>query len=228
MKEQDEYILLEERGDRTLLRSVSYGDIEAFDVLVKRYLSQVYRTSFRILCDRVDAESVTLKVFESLWHDVLEYDERFTLSEWLLRKTCLYGRLRIMRRRLLRAIGVTNDVFVNASPKVEKQDDFLTKQAWELYCRATMHMTPLQIISYAMTILEEIDAVDVSRILGLTHFRIGLASRRAVGKVRKELAHYRKENEYGRYVGFLKKVAEEQMDMGRMENRIMEQTGANL
>ena len=90
-----------------LLKAVMYGDPEAYMSLVDRYIDLITRTAFRILCDREDSEAVTVKVFESLWYDVLDYDDRISLRVWLLRRTWIYSRLRIMRRRLLRVLGTT-------------------------------------------------------------------------------------------------------------------------
>lgn len=214
---------LERLGDITLMKDVARGNMEAFTVLVDRYLDVVSRTAFRIMCDREDSEAVTVKVFESLWYDVLKYDDRFSLEEWLLRKTCLYCRIRIMRRRLLRIAGVTVDVFVRASPVVEEEDDYVTKQAWEIYCRASMHLTPLQIAAFALCGLEDLSEERVSFMTGLTRFRIALALQRGKEKIMDELEKYGKKNDYDRYVGFLKKVADSITDKGKLKDKIMHQ-----
>ena len=126
MEDSERYDRLEGRSDMSLLKDVSYGNVDALKELLIRYLDLVSRTAFRILCDREDSERVTVRVFVSLWHDVLEYDDRFTVEEWILRKTCIYCRLRIMRRRILRLFGVVNDVFVKVPPSSADADDYLT------------------------------------------------------------------------------------------------------
>lgn len=219
MKEDETY--LDSCSDMSLLKDVARGREDAFMVLMERYIDLVSVTSFRILCDREDSEAVTVKVFASLWHDVLSYDDSVTLREFLLRKTCLYSRIRIMRRRLLIFLGVRNGVFVKASPKVENADDFVTKQAWELYCRATTHMTTLQTIVYVLCELEDMLLDDVSRLTGLTHFRIGLAHQRAVAKMKGELHHFNREDDYHRFTGFLKKVAESLTDREKLTKSIL-------
>lgn len=221
----DEYMHLDELGDISLLKDVARGRKDAFMVLIDRYVELVSRISFRILCDREDSEAVTVKVFGSLWHDVLDFDDRYSLREWIIRKTCVQCRMRIVRRRCLRVFGVRTDVFVEASPKVWNEDDFVTKQAWELYCRASSHMTPLQSVVYTLCELEDMLQEDVSRLLGLTHFRISLAFQRGVEKVRSELGHFHKENDYDRYVGFLKKVAESLTDKEKLTNSILRTIG---
>ncbi len=209
-----------ERGDMTLMKEVSYGSMEAFDELMTRYLDLVSRTSFRILCDRGDSEFVTTCVFVSLWHDVLEYDDSFTLGEWLLRKTCIYSRTRIIRRHFLKIFGVVNDVFVNVSPKAEDQDDYVTKQAWELHCRVSSHMTPLQSAVYAMCVLDGMAEDSVARITGTTRFRVGVALDKAEDKIHSELKYYGREEDYGRYNAFLRKVADNLTDMDRLKKLI--------
>lgn len=221
----DRYAWLKDRSDIALIKDVSYGNMEAFDELMNRYLDLVSRTSFRILCDRKDSEYVTARVFVSLWCDVLDYDDRFTVAEWLLRKTCINARLRIMRRRILRIFGVINDVFVNVSPVVADKDDYVTKQAWELHCRAVSHMTPLQAAVYALCVLEDMSVEEVAFITGLTRFRIGLASERAEDKVRNRLKDYDKESDYERYNGFLRKIADSLTDYDRLKREIVSQLG---
>lgn len=203
------------------MKNVAYGSMEAFEELMDRYLGLVSRTSFRILCDRRDSEYVTARVFVDLWYDVLDYDDGFTVAEWLLRKTCYYSAARIIRRRILRIFGVVNDVFVQVTPKVEDEDDYVTKQAWELHCRASSHMTALQSAVYAMCILDGIPKESVARITGMTGFRISLALGRAEDKVRSQLRNYDRVNDYARYNTFLRKVADALTDMDKLKKMII-------
>lgn len=225
MERYSDYMRIEERDDISLLKDVARGNPEAYSVLLDRYLEIISTTSFRILCDRTDSEAVTVRVFVSLWYDVLEYDDRFGLREWLLRRTCMYSIMRIARRRILRLAGIRDDVFVRASPKVDDADDYQTKLAWELYCRASAHMTYLQSVSYALCALDEIDNRTVALITGLSGFRIALALKRAEGKVQNELRRYHRESDYDRYLDFLKKVAEGLTDRSRLVSDISGKVG---
>lgn len=205
------------------MKEISYGNVDALELLVDRYIDLVSRTSFRILCDREDSEYVTVQVFLTLWNYVLDYDDRFTMEEWLLRRTCILSRIRIARRRIIRIFGVNADVFVNASPKVEDQDDYVTKQAWELFCRASFHMTPLQSAVYSLCALEELSKEVVAKIKGVTVFRVSKALERAEIKIHYELEKYGKDNDYDRYRAFLRKVAESLTDHEKLKKEIKEQ-----
>lgn len=217
----DTYARLEERNDFALMKDVSYGSTDAFYVLMDRYMEVVSRNSFRIMCDRDDSENVVLKVFVSFWDDVLDYDDRFTLEEWLLKKTCLYGRIRISRRRILRIFGVTTDVFVNASPKVDDQDDYITKQAWQLYCRAVSRMSVLQIFVFALCRIEKMSEDRVALIMGMSRSRVLSVLKRADEKVGMELKHYGKESEFEKYIGFLRKVSDSLSDTAKLRKEVM-------
>ena len=221
MEYSERYDRLEGRSDMSLLKDMSYGNKDALKEMLRRYLDLVSRTAFRILCDREDSERVTVRVFVSLWHDVLEYDDRFTVEEWILRKTCIYCRLRIMRRRILRLFGVVNDVFVKVPPSSADADDYLTKQAWQLHCRCVTHMTPLQSAVYALCVLEGMSESQMAKITGMTGFRIALALERAEEKVRSELKDYGKADQYDSYNGFLRRVAEGMSDMDKLNKMII-------
>lgn len=168
----------------------------------------VFRTAFRILCDRVDCEDVTRQVLNEAARLGREYDGTAASMDWFLRQTCVRSRVRIIRRRMLWLLDVRADVFVRASPRVEDQDDYVTKQAWQLYCRAVFRMTPLQGTVYALCVLEELPAARVASILWISEFRVGLALKRAVARIRSELATYGSKDMYQSFVGFIRRVKE--------------------
>lgn len=175
---------------------------------MEKIVDIVFRTSFRILCDRVDSEEVTRSVLDSASRHSRTYDGSTSSMDWFLRQTCFLCRLRILRRRMLWLMDIRNDVFVRASPRVENQDDYITKQAWQLYCRAVFRMTPLQGMAYALCVLEEIPASRVASMLFISRFRVSLALERAVARVRRELATYGSNDMYHSFVGFIRRIRE--------------------
>jgi DNA-directed RNA polymerase specialized sigma24 family protein len=225
MHENDRYNVLRESSDFNLLKETSCGNACAFEFLMDRYLDIVSSTSFRIMCDRENSEYVTEEVFVSVWNEALDYDDSYTVKEWILRKTCSLCMKRIYRRMLLRIFGVQTDVFVQASPEVDDVDGYLTKLAWELYCRATTHMSPLQCISYALCSMEDIPVPEASYIVRRPVFMISMAHESAKEKVINELVHYGREADYDRYLRFLRRVAESLTDRSRLISNISRRVG---
>ena len=197
----------------------------AFTELTDRYLGLVSRTSFRILCDREDSESVAVDVFVSLWNRVYDYDDRLTIGEWLLKKTYEGAQKRIIRRRILSIFGVHNDVFVNVAVSVKNEHDYQTKLAWELYCRAVNHMSVLQSAVYTLYMLEKVQIDSVAAIMGTKIFKVRGALRKAEEKVREELREYGRYGDYEKYVDFLRQVADVLTDKAKLSKEIMRLTG---
>lgn len=156
MDNNDTFISLSDRGDMALLRDVAAGREDAFIEIMNRYLPLISRTTFRILCDRNDSEAVAKQVFIYLWHNFDQYDDRFTLEEWLLRRTFYLSRLRISRRRILHFFGKRPALFAVSKPKAENTDDYITTQAWELFCRTSLKMTPVQRVVFTFVNLEQL------------------------------------------------------------------------
>lgn len=206
--------------DMPLLKEMRRGSERALKTLMDRYMPLVSRTSFRILCDRSDSEAVTEKVFIRLWHDVMTYDDRYTISEWLIRRTCLFSRLRITRRRMLSVAGIRPDLFALSKPKAEHTDDYLTTMAWEIFCRASARMTPVQKIVFTLNVLEGLPDYKVVSITGLFSYRVKIAKARAVSKVHLELARFGRSDDYERYIGFICKISDSLIDLERLKKEV--------
>lgn len=192
--------------------------------LVSEYIGIVSRTSFRILCDRQDSDYVTVQVFVMLWKTYGKKKINLSFRDWLIRYACILSRLRITRRRLMSLAGMAPDLFVSSKPKAEDYDDYVTTQAWEVFCRASTAMTPMQRIVFTLISLEGMRVSDVSEICSLFKFRVMLAYKRAVTKVRQELHKFGKDSDYDAYIGFMKKVSDDLEDIHMLEKMIFERT----
>ena len=188
--------------------SIGCGDLRALKHLVDEYLDLVLRTSFRILCDRKDSETVTQDVFLHAWNNSETFDGSVPLESWILHHTCRYSRLRIVRRRIMYIFGERPDLFVTTAPKVPTYDDYVTKQAWELYCRISVDMSVTHRILFSLCVLEGISEKDAAQITGISRRRISSLITAAESKFRKELIRLGCSDDYYRYIGFLRKVAE--------------------
>lgn len=201
--------------------SIGCGDMRAMKHLLDKYLDLVSRTSFRILCDRKDSEAVTRDVFVHAWNYSERFDGSMPLETWLMRLTVRYSRLRVTRRRLMYLFGHRPDLFVTTAPKAADYDDYVTKQAWELFCRVSSRLSPRQRALFTLRVLEEIPEEDVSLMTGLSRRCMTGLLAAAESRIRKELIKYGKPEDYDRYVGFLRKVAEGFTEHDRLKRMIM-------
>lgn len=195
-------------NEMTLLRSVGEGSENAMKYLKDCYQDLVSRIAFRILCDRKDSDVVVQEVFDYVRTDFKSFDGSLTLRNWLLSHTCRYARLRIVRRRIMYIFGERPDLYVTSAPKVQDYDDYVTTQAWELYCRTVVDFNVNQRILFALCALEGMSEYEASLITGVSGRRICYLLDDAEAKFRKELRLYGKQDEYYSYIGFLRKVAD--------------------
>jgi RNA polymerase sigma-70 factor (ECF subfamily) len=78
--------------DPALVAAAKSGEIEAFEVLVRRHTRVVYAHALRFFGDPSTAEDVTQEVFVKVYRSLDGFDERSRFTTWLFRvtrNTCL-------------------------------------------------------------------------------------------------------------------------------------------
>ena len=191
-----------------------------FSELIQKYFDMVSRTSFRILCDSEDSKAVVTDVFTYVWKHMEHYDPSIPLHYWILSATCRMSRLRIARRRMLYIFGKRPGLYFTSSPKVQDQDDYITKQAWEIYCRVSERLTAGQRMLFALCVLDDVPHEDAVSLTGIPMFRVSFALHRAEEKVKKELERFGKIESYPQYIKFLRKVIDDNAEKEVFESYV--------
>ena len=180
-------------SDEALMEAVSYGRKDAFNVLVDRYMPIVSRTTFRILCDQADSDVVTQAVFRKVWKMASGFDGRTTLSVWIYGITSRLCLWRLHLRKFPGILSLPQSVYETSSPEpLFTEEDYVTKEAWEIFCRASLEMTPSQRVVFALCELEGLSVEDLQTVTGLSAERIKDNLSIARNKVRSELEAYGK------------------------------------
>jgi len=81
--------------DEVLVGAARAGDVEAFEVLVRRYEVPMYRVALRMLASRADAEDATQEAFVVAWQKLARFRGESAFSTWLYRiviNRCLNAR----------------------------------------------------------------------------------------------------------------------------------------
>lgn len=207
--------------ERTLSRQGTAEVNAAFFEIMDNYLPLISRTSYRIMCDRKDSEYVTIAVMLSVWRDMIEHAGHIPSGTELLRRTCRLCRRRLFRRRILTILSIDPDIFVAASPVVPSYDEYIARQAWQVFCRASTGFSDRQRIAYTLCELEGIPENTVSLIGGFRLVSVMTSLEEAREAVRDELDHYGRMKEYESYVVFLRKVEDQLTDKTGLSRQIM-------
>ena len=71
--------------DGALLEASARGDAVAFETLVSRYYTPVYRVVWRMMGGQAEAEDVTQEAFVKLWQNPSQVREPKALKGWIMR-----------------------------------------------------------------------------------------------------------------------------------------------
>lgn len=170
-----------------------------------KYTELVARTSFRILCDSSDSEYVTKAVFDALKRNGGKFG-KMTPAEWLLSRSVSLCRRRHRHNIFMSFWGRYPELFVQAAPKVDDADDYITTQAWEIYCRASGELSLDQRVVYVLREMEGLSEEQVMRITGFWRGAVRLALETARKNIKYELSKFGKVAQYDAYIGFLRRV----------------------
>ena len=180
-------------NDVALMGAVALGRQDALNEVLDIYMPIVSRTSYRILCDRDDSEDITRKVFLRVWMKASDFDGRCNLSIWIYRITCnlCHGCLR--RRSMLSFFWISPSLYETSAPlPISPEEDYITKETWAIFCRASQHLSPRQRTVYTLSDLEGLHMEDVEAVTGLAKDEIKGNLRVARKKIRQELERYGK------------------------------------
>lgn len=76
---------LDDDRDEALVAACVAGDLEAFNELVRRHETRVYRVCLRVLGNRADAEDAAQEALVHAWRQLGSFHGRSSLSTWLYR-----------------------------------------------------------------------------------------------------------------------------------------------
>lgn len=193
MNSTDGHMRLDQASDAFLMREVALGRSEALRFIMDRYMPMVSRTAYRIMCDRPDSEDITQEVFIKVWRNASSYDDSYSVSTWLYRITCNLCFDRLRRRRFMGLFSIRPSVYESSAPAaMSPEEDFITKETWAIFCRASQGLSPKQRTVFTLRDLEGLSTEKVASITGMTADQIKSNLHIARKKIRQELERYGK------------------------------------
>ena len=179
--------------DRVNRKGNCSGDAGSFRLIVDRYLDMVARTSYRILCNRGAADEVTRSVFKWIWKKSAFYDEVLDVRALICRMTCTFCYERLRRRRWLDFLTMRSDVYETSAPPVHSQkDEYIIKETWVIFCRASRELTAEQRVVYVLCELEGVSVHEAAVMAGRDFDEARDDLRTARHRIRRELEIYGK------------------------------------
>jgi len=168
--------------DTTLVIRAREGDVGAFEQLVDRYQTPMFRLAARMLAGRSDAEDVVQEVFLAAWRRLPELRADAAFAGWLYRATtnrCL-NLLRVQRART----DVDLDQAESTWPQGEPERAAESAAAAAALTAALQQLTPEQRAAWLLREVHGRSYAEIATILGTSV----TAVRGRIARSRTELA----------------------------------------
>ncbi len=101
----------EQASDEVLIARFQQGDVQAFDVLVRRYKDQLLNYVYRFVGSRVEAEDIVQETFLRVFKNKHYYKEIAKFSTWVYTIAGNLAKTELRRRKRRKIFSVSN--FVN-------------------------------------------------------------------------------------------------------------------
>ncbi len=70
-------------GERTLIKKVKKGDLDAYGAIVQDYQSSVFNVCYRVLGNRQEAEDLAQEAFLRAYHQISSFDSSRPFGPWV-------------------------------------------------------------------------------------------------------------------------------------------------
>lgn len=177
-------------SDEEIVRRVTAGDVDLFEVLMRRHNQRLYRACIAILKDDALAEEVVQDAYVRAYQHLAQFEGRARFSTWLTRIAVheALGRLRHAHRsEELDAMpeNLKDAKTISAAPDPEQQ---AAQDELSALLESSVHKLPEPYrIVFMLREVEEASTQEVAEILDLTEENVKTRLHRAKALLRKAL-----------------------------------------
>jgi len=136
-------------GDEELMQKIKKGDVEAFDILVRRWENRLFKVIYRITGDFETSRDLRQEVFLRVYQSAKGYRSDGHFSTWLYRIAinCSINELRKRKRRQTLPLSMSEfgeeqafqDALLDSSPG---PDEVIQQSEMDEQIRAALHRLP--------------------------------------------------------------------------------------
>lgn len=158
------------RSDVELMTSAANGEVTAFDELVRRHTTRMYRVALRIVADPVEAEDVVQDAWVSAWRGLSSFRGEAAPTTWLFRVVTNTALLHLRRRKQTVPLDtVMEDTNPRAlmDPRDGPEGQALRGEKVEAVQRAIATLDPSQRIPLVLRELEGMSYEEVAAVLDI-------------------------------------------------------------
>lgn len=154
---------LDAAADDWLIGKAQSGDVDAYEVLVRRHRNRIYRIALRMLANRDDAEDVAQDVVIVLWTALAGFTGEGSFTSWLYRIVVNRCLTLIRQRPSHRPI-----LDVDHPPTVGADDEVVARQRTAATAQAIASLDPDLRAALVLQQIEGLSYLEVAAILDIS------------------------------------------------------------
>ncbi len=176
--------------DETLAVQILNGDTHAFEILLNRYQKLVFKTAYRMMGQKEEAEDIAQEVFLTIYSKAHQFNPQKKFSSWLYRITlnaCI-SRLRSKRPTVSgfsdeAVYGAADGAQGRLNPLTVLQQNELAQHIWKAVGELPENYRIILILRYQMDFCNQ----EIADILGIKKDNVEVRIHRARKALRKQL-----------------------------------------
>lgn len=158
-------------GDDVLVAAAQRGDGAAFDELVRRHSTPMFRVAFRVLGDGVEAEDAVQDAWVSAWRSLRSFRGDSAPSTWLYRVVTNAALALIRRRRSTVLVDPIDEAFGRltcGSDSDTPEAHAVRREEAVLVQRAIATLAPSQRVPLVLRELEGLSYDEIAEVLDVS------------------------------------------------------------
>jgi RNA polymerase sigma-70 factor, ECF subfamily len=197
----------EASGDMDLVHACKNGDVAAFEELVKRYDSKLFRIAQSVTHNREDSQDAVQEAFLKAYQHLAEFQEACQFSTWLIRITVNQALMKLRKQRSARETSLDDDFQADGEIFPTEVADWAPNPeqlcwATELRTNLIEALKELRPISRTVFVLRDIEGLTIDQtsiILNMSQTAVKARLWRARLQLREALSKYfSRKREYAR------------------------------
>ncbi|MDE1161800.1 MAG: sigma-70 family RNA polymerase sigma factor [Acidobacteriaceae bacterium] len=191
--------------DIELVERAKAGDTEAFEVLVRQYERQIFRTAQHITQNREDAEDITQDVFFKAFQKIDQFQGNSKFSTWLVRIAVNESLMRLRKRKTSKTVSMDQEVETDegsiprdfAEWRPNPEQNFSQSEMAEILRKTIAGLPPGFRTVFTLRDIENLSTEETAEALGLSVPAVKSRLLRARLQLRERLSRYFRQTKEG-------------------------------
>jgi len=179
--------------DMALVHACKQGDVNAFEQLVKRYDTRLFRIAHHVTHNREDAEDAVQEAFLKAFRNLGKFQEKSQFSTWLIRITVNESLMKLRKQGYTREVPIETDSheeieIVDWSPNPEQL--YRTSELRDILRSQLQELPPSLRVAFILRDIEGLASEEAAQVLEITIDAVKARLWRARLKLRQLLTGY--------------------------------------